>query len=403
MVPEELRGIIPPEIFYRARIYELHKMELRMWKYFVDIILTLIELFFGFYPFVWNLAVLTLKPLSGAEIWVSVIFVFYMSIYITVRCLPVLLYDKCILEVRYGTRSSMPTYCYCLLGLLAVVLAQFLLGPLTMLVVLSVELLGWWFFMWYYLAWAVLTILMIFLLPYVCIPCVGVQRRLQPGPLYNEVKVVCDMVGFPMKRVFIIRTRTTQYSNAYFYGSCCLKRIVIFDTLLLNKGLSASELKPFEVGRGLTNIQVAAVVAHELGHWRKGHFYKATFIMKIHLLLTMLIFGVLFHCKQIYEAIGFEPGLCPIVVGFIIVMRIAMIPYLTLANFFILWNLRRFEYSADRFAHMLGYSLSLRSALVKIYADHMSFPVYDTCYARWNHTHPTILQRLEYQERLDQK
>ncbi|XP_064538283.1 CAAX prenyl protease 1 homolog isoform X1 [Drosophila montana] len=401
-VPEELRGIIPPEIFHRARIYELHKMELFIWKHVMDVIISLLELYFGFYPFVWGLATSTLASLTDKEIWISLIFVFYLTIYITLRCLPVLLYDKCILELRYGTQQRFPCYIYFCMGLLSIVLSQIVLAPLTLLIVFSVQAIGYYFFLYFWLMWALFTIFLVFFLPYLCIPCIGHQRRLPPGSLlYADIKQVCDVTGFPMSRVFIIRTKSMQYSNAYFYGSCCLKRIVIFDTLLYNKGLPIQELQPYEVGRGLTNPQVVAVVAHELGHWRKGHFYKATFIMKVHFLLTMVLFGLLFHCPQLYQAVGFVPGLCPIIVGFIIVLRFAMTPYLTLANFLMLWNLRRFEYAADRFAHRLGYSMQLRLALIKIYADHMSFPVYDSCYARWHHTHPTILQRLAYQQRLD--
>ncbi|XP_034479451.1 CAAX prenyl protease 1 homolog [Drosophila innubila] len=400
-VPEELRAVIPPEIYHRARVYELHKMELFMWKHGIDLVISLAEVFFGFYPFVWGLACSTLRSATKEELWISLIFVLYLTIYITLRCLPVLLYDKCILELRYGTQTRMPWYMYLCMGLISIILAQIVLAPLTLGIVFIVQTLGYFFFLYFWVIWAVFTLLMVFLLPYICAPCIGRQVRLPEGPLYQDVKRVCDLTDFPMSRVFIIRTKSTQYSNAYFYGSCCLKRIVIFDTLLYNKGLPPHELQPFEVGRGLFNVQVAAVVAHELGHWKKGHFYKATLIMKVHFLLTMILFGLLFHCPQLYEAVGFQHGICPIIVGFIIVLRFALTPYLTLANFVMLWNLRRFEYAADRFAHYLGYSMPLRSALVKIYADHMSFPVYDTCYARWHHTHPTILQRLAYQQRLD--
>ncbi|KAH8275537.1 CAAX prenyl protease 1 homolog [Drosophila bipectinata] len=402
MVPEELRGVIPPEIFHRARIYELHKTELLIWKTLIDLIITLCELIFGFYAFLWGLASKTLQALTTAEIWVSLVFVFYLTVYICIRFLPVLIYDKCLLELRYGMQRKFPWYLYCCVGFIAMLLSQFILIPITLGLVFSVQTIGFFFFLWFWLFWAGFTISLVFFLPYCCIPCIGRQVVLPEGnALYAEVKRVCDVVGFPMNRVFIIRTRTMQYSNAYFYGSCCLKRIVIFDTLLLNKGLDPSEIQPYEVGRGLTNVQVAGVVCHELGHWKHGHFYKATIIMKIHFLLTMALFGLFFHCPYLYMAVGFEEGLCPIIVGFIIVLRFAMTPYLVLANVLMLWNLRRFEYAADRFAHQMGYSIPLRMALVKIYADHMSFPIYDDCYARWHHTHPTILQRLEYQQKLD--
>lgn len=401
-MPEELRSIIPPDIFHRARIFELHKMELSVCKHFVDMIISLLELFFGFYPFVWKLATGTLSSVTSEELWVSLIFVFYLTVYITVRILPVLLYDKWILELRYGIQQHMPWYLYIIMGIITILLAQVLLIPLTLCIILIVRAAGYWFFLYIWAAWAIVTLLLVFFLPYLCIPCVGRQEVLPPGSaLYNDIKQVCDTAGFPMERVFLIQTKSVQYSNAYFYGSCCLKRIVIFDTLLYNKGTTPDQLQPWEVGRGLTNAQVTAVVAHELGHWKKGHFYKATLVMKIHFLLTMLLFGLLFHCPQLYQAVGFAPGVMPIIVGFIIVLRFAMTPYLTIANFLMLWNVRRFEYAADRYAHSLGYSMALRQALVKIYADHMSFPVYDSWYATWHHTHPTVLKRLHYQQQLD--
>lgn len=401
-VPDELRSIIPPEIFHHARIFELHKMELSVCKHFVDMIISLLELFLGFYPFVWKLATGTLSSLTSEEMWVSLIFVFFLTIYITLRCLPVLLYDKCILELRYGIQQRMPWYLYIIMGLLSILIAQLILMPLTLCIILIVRVAGYWFFLYIWVVWAIITLLLVYLLPYLCIPCAGRQITLPPGSaLYNDIQQVCDKVGFPMNRVFLIQTNSVQYSNAYFYGSCCLKRIVIFDTLLYNKGTTPDQLKPWEVGRGLTNPQVTAVVAHELGHWKMGHFYKATLVMKIHFLLTMLLFGLLFHCPQLYEAVGFAPGVMPIIVGFIIVLRFAMTPYLTFAKFMMLWNVRRFEYAADRYAHSLGYSMALRQALIKIYADHMSFPVYDSWYASWHHTHPTVLKRLHYQQQLD--
>ncbi|KAH8284535.1 hypothetical protein KR018_003342 [Drosophila ironensis] len=402
MVPDELRAVIPLDIFHRARIYELHKTELLIWKHSIDLLISLCELAFGFYPFMWGLAVATLQPLTEEELWISLVFVFYLTLYICVRFLPVLIYDKCLLELRYGMRGKFPWYLYCCVGLLAVILCQVIVQPITLALVVVVRLLGFFFFLWFWLFWALFTLSLVFFLPCCCVPCIGRQVVLpQDMAIYPDVKKVCDSVGFPMDRVFIIRTRSMQYSNAYFYGSCCLKRIVIFDTLLLNKGQDPATLHPFEVGRGLGNAQVAGVVCHELGHWKHGHFYKATIIMKLHFLITMVLFGVFFHCPYMYQAVGFKAGICPIVVGFIIVLRFALTPYLTLANVVMLWNLRRFEYAADKFAHQMGYSNALRMALIKIYADHMSFPIYDDCYARWHHTHPTILQRLEYQQELD--
>ena len=125
--------------------------------------------------------------------------------------------------------------------------------------------------------------------------------------------------------------------------------------------------------------------------------------MQVHLLLMFAVFGKCFSYAPFYEAIGFEPGTRPIVIGLLIVFTYVMAPYNAIVNFAITILSRFFEYQADEFAHGLGFSEQLGRSLIKLNLDNLGFPVYDWLYSSWNHSHPTLLQRLDRLKQLDAK
>ncbi|KAG1683884.1 CAAX prenyl protease 1 [Nymphon striatum] len=180
-----------------------------------------------------------------------------------------------------------------------------------------------------------------------------------------------------------ISSKRSAHSNAYFYGFFKNKRIVLFDTLLedytpLNsekdsksKDESESKLedtdetKPDEPNdskenteskpkkkTGCNNDEVVAILAHELGHWKHNHVLKHFFYGQI--------------------------------LGFIF----------TLLS-------RQYEFQADAFAKSLRKASNLKSSLIKLEKDNLSFPVYDWVYSTWHHSHPPLLQRLKALEKTD--
>lgn len=215
----------------------------------------------------------------------------------------------------------------------------------------------------------------------------------------HYVTVRCGACGVYVMCISITLSGTgskrSSHSNAYFYGLWNSKRIVLFDTLLLNKGKpDDSELSEEEKGKGCTDEEVLAVLGHELGHWKLGHVTKNIIIMQVHLFLMFLVFGNVFKYPPFYVAMGFQPGTRPILVGLLIVFTYVLAPYNALMNFAMTILSRRFEYQADEFAFKLGFAEQLGQALIKLNVDNLGFPVYDWLYSTWNHSHPTLLQRL---------
>ncbi|XP_017049410.1 CAAX prenyl protease 1 homolog [Drosophila ficusphila] len=396
-VPTVISPYLPQDLYDKMRVYKIHKG----WFTIVNTLLTVViigilELYFGFYAWLYGVAgKCAMAKWMEHEACVSVIFVLFLSLYLWLKSLPATFYEMLCIKSLY-TRAKPP----CLTRICRFVFDVILGVVLTTLVVVALVYMflamGPYAPLGLYGQSLILTFVVILLIPFLIDPFVGKRVPLENSGLRNQLENLTSQVGFPMSQVRIIRVHDPNTgSNAFFYGCCCLKRIVIFDTLLLNRGRrDLSQLPPEDVGKGLSDAQVTAVVAHELGHWHNGHFYKAILAFQVHLILTILLFALLFPHGPIYQAVGFAPGVQPIVVGIFLIFGFILTPYMTLANFCMLSMTRCFEYQADEFAYRLGYSGELGQALLKLYADNLAFPVSDRCYSSWNHTHPTMLDRL---------
>ena len=97
--------------------------------------------------------------------------------------------------------------------------------------------------------------------------------------------------------------------------------------------------------------------------------------------------------QDMFASFGF-PDSKPIIIGLLIVFELVFTPYNMLYSFFMVQLIRRFEYQADEFAQKLGKSLFLCSSLIKLTTDNLGFPIADPLYSNFNHTHPTVLERI---------
>lgn len=222
-------------------------------------------------------------------------------------------------------------------------------------------------------------------------------RPLEEGELRTGIEELSASLSFPLGQLFVVEgSKRSHHSNAYFTGLWGVKRIVLFDTLLINKGMKDdAELAEDEKGKGCTNEEVVAVLAHELGHWKLSHMTKNLIIIQAQIFLVFVVFSYLFKYQPLYSAVGFNDGSQPIIIGLLVITMYVLAPYNTVISFVMTLLSRRFEYQADAFAKELGFAKDLCKALIKLHVDNLGFPVYDWMYSAWNHSHPTLLQRME--------
>lgn len=405
-IPNELKDSMTEETFHKARKYGLDTELFGIYKMILlDVAITGFELYFGVMAKFWQISVETAEMLrldADNEITVSAVFVVIAGLASFVKEMPFKVYKTFVLEERHGFNKQTGGF-FIWDQIKGLLVGQVIAVPITAAIVYIVKIGGDKFFIWLWLFTGIVTLLLLTIYPIFIAPLFDKYTPLEQGTLRTRIEELAASLNFPLTKLYVVEgSKRSAHSNAYFYGLWNSKRIVLFDTLLLNKGKpDDSELKEEEKGKGCTEDEVIAVLGHELGHWKLGHVTKNIVIMQIHLLFMFVVFAKCFEYGPFYEAIGFASGTRPIVVGMLLVFTYVMAPYNAVVNFLMTMLSRRFEYQADEFAQQLGHSKKLRSALIKLNIDNLGFPVYDWLYSVWSHSHPTILQRMKRLEELD--
>lgn len=407
-VPKELVGTMKQETFNSARLYGLDKAMFSVYKTTImNLIVVPIEIYTGFIYFAWHQSAVFTEErlgLSGEnEMIVSCVFLLFMSIYSTIKDLPFTLISVFHVEEKHGFNQQ--TWGFFVKDQIKSWLVSNALSlPIASAVIYIVMIGGPYFFVWLWAFVGVVSLLFLTIYPIFIAPLFDKYSPLADGPLRTSIEQLASRLKFPLTQLYVVDgSKRSAHSNAYFYGLWSSKRIVLFDTLLINKGVpvDASVEKEEEVAdddkktsKGCQDSEVLAVLAHELGHWKLGHVTKNIVIMQVHLFLMFAVFGWLFNYDPLYGALGFPAGTRPVLIGLLIICNYVLASYNAVISFGMTVLSRKFEYEADAFAKKLGYAGELSKALVKLNIDNLGFPVYDWLYSAWNHSHPSMLQRL---------
>uniref|UniRef100_A0A182Y8U6 Ste24 endopeptidase n=1 Tax=Anopheles stephensi TaxID=30069 RepID=A0A182Y8U6_ANOST len=390
-VPKELQHVMTNDTFEKARVYGLDRAYFGVVSVLVcDVLIQLLELSCGFIALVWARSVeisatIGLNPKS--EIQVGCLFAMLLNLVGMLKDMPFKIYNTFVLEEKHGFNKQTAGF-FIKDQIKSLLLGQVLSLPIAAAFVYIVQIGGQYFFIWLFVFITAVSLLLITIYPVYIAPLFDKFRPLEDGELKQRIHELAGSVKFPLGQLFVVEgSKRSAHSNAYFTG-LFVKRIVLFDTLLVNKGLPEDDpsLTESDKGKGCSNDEVLAVLAHELGHWKLGHVVK----------------NILFTYGPVYEAIGMPPGEKPILLGFLVIMTYVLAPYNTMISFVMTVISRRFEYQSDAFAQQLGYAKDLGNALIKLQLDNLGFPVYDWMYSAWNHSHPTVLQRLARLKTIDQ-
>lgn len=438
-VPAELTDVIKQETFEKARVYGLDKEQFAIIKsIIIDVLFVSLEFYCGFLSLVWYKSQEYTRRLQWDdqnEFHVSCVFLIVLNLIALVKDVPFRIYSTFVLEAKHGFNKQTPLF-FLKDQIKGLIVGQLISTPVSLAIIYIVKQGGDYLVMWLWLFTCILTLVLMTLYPVFIAPLFDNYRPLEVGPLRKSIEELAARLKFPLAQLYVVEgSKRSAHSNAYFYGLWGSKRIVLFDTLLINKGKplpsegeektvdenaesktdttktdketeketetetetetkTKTEKSNEEVGKGCKDEEVLAVLAHELGHWKLGHVTKNIFFMQFHLLLIFASFSYLFTFDPLYQAVGFRVGERPVLIGLFLIVSYVLGPYNALINFFMTIISRAFEYQADAFAKGLGYSKELCEALIKLNIDNLGFPVYDWMYSAWNHSHPTLLQRL---------
>jgi len=378
-IPSVFQGVFDRETFDKANDYTLAKSALGRREIVYDAVVLGLVLAFAVIPWLYGL----LSGWIGFGLWgQSLVFVSVLFL-LSLPGLPFDWYSQFRLEESFGFNKTTPRLWWSdkLKGLLLAYAIGTPLAALIFWIAVSFPD-SWWIF-----GFAVVfgfQILMLVLYPVLIVPLFNKLEPLADGELKDRLMALAERTGFRAKTIQVIDgSKRSSHSNAYFTGFGRFRRIVLFDTLM-------EQLEP---------EQIEAVLAHEIGHYRKGHIPRMIAVSAISLAFGFWVLQWL--SGQDWFMAGFGFSLSPAVYGEMARYVPAFLLFVVLGGLVTFWTAplfnwmsRKHEFEADRFARdAMGSSRPLISALRAMYKKNLGNLIPHPSYSRFHYSHPTLRER----------
>ena len=376
-VPDDFAGLIPLESHHRAADYTLDKQRIALAEVLAVDGVVLLALTLG-----GGIAAIDAGAarLLGDGYARHLATVFGVLLAGSVAALPFDLWRTFVVEERHGFNRTTPKL-FALDILKGLVLAVALGAPLLVAVFWLLEHAGslWWLYTW--LAWMAFSLALVVAFPRWIAPLFNRFTPLEDAPLRARIERLMARCGFTAAGLYVMDgSKRSSHGNAYFTGFGRTKRIVFFDTLL----------------ERLTPEEIEAVLAHELGHFARGHIPRLLGVRFALALALLAVLGWLYREPAFHQALGLPaPQVGALLAGFALVVPVFMFPLQPLASLMA----RRQEFEADAIAAAHASSASLASALAKLYRDNASTLTPDPLHSLVYDSHPPAALRIDHLKR----
>ncbi|KAF2474675.1 CaaX prenyl protease [Lindgomyces ingoldianus] len=379
--PKALENEIEKSTFDKSQAYGRAKAKFSFASGLFNQVKSLSILYFNVYPAVWAVAGMLLARYApdrfSGEISQSLLFAYLFGLIELVAGLPFAYYHSFVLEEKFGfNKMTIKLWITDMLKGQALTIAFGI--PIGSAFLSIIKKTGQSFFYYLWMFMLVVQVSAITIYPILIVPLFNKLEPLKPGSLKEAVEALASRLKFPLGELQVIDgSKRSAHSNAYFTGLPWKKKIVIYDTLLEKS----------------SDKEVEAVLAHELGHWKKGHTTRLLLISQVHLFYIFALFSVFISNKSVYDDFGFHKSR-PVLIGFLLFNEI-LSP--TDAILKLLMNImtRSMEFEADAFAVDLGYASELGSSLIKLQIQNLSSMDADWLYSSFHYSHPILTERLK--------
>lgn len=371
-IPKELQDVFDENSYKKSQDYKKTNYRFSIFTSSFSLLLTLSFLIFDGFKYVDQLS----RKFSDNPIIMALIFFGIIIIGSSLLNIPFSYYKTFIIEERFGfNKTTKHTF---LLDQLKSLLMTSIIGGLILALIV-------WFYQmteaqfWIY-AWFLITVFTIFMNMFysrLIVPLFNKQTPLEKGSLRDKISTYASSVGFQLDNIFVIDgSKRSTKSNAYFSGFGREKRVTLYDTLI----------------HDLNEEEIVAVLAHEVGHYKKNHiiFNLITSILMSGLMLFIL--SIFISNPMLSKALGVEEP--SFHVG-LIAFGILYTPFSEVTALLMNWISRKFEYQADNYAKQTYNAEFLISALKKLNKNSLSNLTPHPAYVFVHYSHPTLLQRMK--------
>ncbi|TXD84763.1 M48 family metallopeptidase [Subsaximicrobium wynnwilliamsii] len=369
-IPKELEDVYDAEAYKKSQAYKKTNYKFGILSSLFSLLLTLGFLLLDGFEYVDNIA----RSFSANPILIALIFFGIIMIGSDIIATPFSVYKTFVIEEKFGfNKTTVNTFILDKIkGLLMTVIIG---GGILALIV--------WFYQvtqdqfWLY-TWGFVTVFTVFTNLFysrLIVPLFNKQKPLEDGSLRDKISEYAKSVGFQLDKIFVIDgSKRSTKANAYFSGFGSEKRVTLYDTLV----------------NDLDEEEIVAVLAHEVGHYKKKHIIFNLAASLLLTGLTLYILSIFISNPLLSNALGVE--IPSFHVG-LIAFGLLYAPISELTGLMMNHLSRKFEYQADDYAKNTYRAEPLLSSLKKLSKNSLSNLTPHPAYVFMHYSHPTLLQR----------
>lgn len=370
-LPDEVKEIYDEEKYRKQQAYSKINHRFGMLTSSFSFLLIMLMFFFQGFAIVNNWAL----SISDSPIWSALIFFGILLLASDILTTPFDLYSTFVIEEKYGFNKT-TTKTYILDKLKGWLLGAIIGGGLLALIIFIYLKTGEWFWLYVWIIVSGFSIFMAMFYSSLIVPLFNKQTPLEEGELKQAIQNFASKVGFKLDNIYVIDgSKRSTKANAYFSGLGTKKRIVLYDTLINDMEIP----------------ELVAVLAHEIGHYKKKHIIRSLIIGILQTGIMLFIFSLFIDSPALSEALGAEePSFHIGLIAFgILYSPLSAIIGIGMNKFS-----RKNEYEADAFAAQNYKAKPLANALKKLSVKNLSNLRPHPAYVFVHYSHPTLLQRL---------
>lgn len=370
-IPQELEGVYNEEEYVKSQNYKKTNYQFSILTSSFSIATTVLFFIFDGFAYVDGIA----KGFTNNSILITLIFFGIILFASDILNTPFSYYKTFVIEEKFGFNKTTKKLFFIDKikgwGMLAIIGGGIL------------ALISWFYQLtttnfWLY-AWALVTVFSVFMNMFyskLIVPLFNKQTLLEDGELKTAIENFAKKIGFKLDNIYVIDgSKRSTKANAYFSGFGSQKRITLYDTLI----------------NDLDTDEIVAVLAHEVGHYKKKHILYNLTLSVLITGLTLYILAIFIGNELLSNALGvatpsFHIGL--------IAFGILYSPISEITSLFMNALSRKFEYQADDYAKHKFAAKPLISSLKKLSKNSLSNLTPSPLYVKIHYSHPTLLQRV---------
>jgi len=372
-MPTDLTGFYTEETYQKAKLYNRTLSNFGLFSESISFLITMT--FFLLYGFAWLHELLS--PLIENRILLTLVFFGILFFASDILNIPFSLYQTFVIEEKFGfNKTTVKTFITDKLKSYALlIIIGGIIGTILLYLIFWLEEDSW------LIAFIVIASFSLFFSVFystLIIPLFNKLSPLEDGELKTAIFELAERVKFPLKNIYVIDgSKRSSKANAFFTGLWKKKKIVLYDTLIQKHSIP----------------ELVAVLAHEVGHYKKKHITKGLIISFAQTFIMLYVLSLLLFSPKLSQAFGSASNDYIIHIN-LIALAILFEPVNLIVG--LAGNIisRKHEFQADEFSVVSTRGKLLKDALKRLSTDHLSNLKPHPAYVFFYYSHPPLLQRL---------